>query len=75
MLSAPGKSQVSQPFVYRGFYRHGTRTIFAYRVADVEMLDAPWVENGKFVREIAPADKHSLAHLTRGGKAQWPQQK
>jgi putative heme-binding domain-containing protein len=73
MLSAPGNNPVSQPFVYRGFYRHGTRTIFAYRVADVEMLDAPWVENGKFVREIAPADKHSLAHLTRGGKAQWPQ--
>ena len=51
----------------------GTRTVFAYRVGSVEMLDAPWVENGKFVREIAPADKHSLAHLTRGGKPQWPQ--
>src|SRR6266545_146775 len=73
LLPTPAKNQVSQPFVYRGFYRHGTRTIFAYRVGGVEMLDAPWVENGKFVREVAPADKHSLAHLTGGGKAQWPQ--
>ncbi len=73
MLPTPKKNPVEQPFVYRGFYRHGKRTIFAYRLGDVEMLDAPWVENGKFVREIAPADKHTLAHLTRGGKAQWPQ--
>jgi putative heme-binding domain-containing protein len=58
---------------YRGFYRHGKRVIFAYRVGDVEMLDAPWVENGKFVRVVAPAKDHPLAHLTRGGPPQWPQ--
>jgi putative heme-binding domain-containing protein len=73
LLPAPMKNPVAAPFVYRGFYRHGNRTIFAYRVGGVDMLDAQWVENGKFVREIAPADKHSLDHLTRGGKAQWPQ--
>ncbi len=73
MVPKPDKNPVSRPFVYRGFYRHGSRTIFAYRAGGVEMLDAPWVENGKFVREIAPAHKHSLAHLTRGGKPQWPQ--
>jgi putative heme-binding domain-containing protein len=73
MLEAPAKNKVAQPFVYRGFYRHGKRTIFVYRAGGVDLLDAPWVENGKFVREIAPADKHSLAHLTRGGKAQWPE--
>jgi putative heme-binding domain-containing protein len=73
MLPKPERNPVSQRFVYRGFYRHGARTIFAYRVGDVDMLDAPWVENGKFVREIARADKHSLARLTRGGKPQWPQ--
>jgi putative heme-binding domain-containing protein len=73
LLPAPAKQLVTQPFVYRGFYRHGKRTIFAYRVGGVEMLDAPWVKDGKFVREIAPAGKHSLAHLTHGGKAQWPQ--
>src|SRR5207244_9359510 len=59
--------------VYRGFYRHGKRTIFAYRLGGVEMLDAPWAQDGQFVREIAPADKHSLAHLTHGGKPQWPE--
>jgi putative heme-binding domain-containing protein len=73
MLPTPEKRQISQRFIYRGFYRHGARTIFAYRIGNVEMLDAPWAENGKFVREVAPADKHSLAHLTRGGKPQWPQ--
>ena len=62
-----------QPFVYRGFYRYGKRIAFAYRLGDVEMLDAPWVENGKLAREVAPVDKHSLAHITRGGRAQWPQ--
>ncbi|HEX4588995.1 MAG TPA: DUF6797 domain-containing protein [Gemmataceae bacterium] len=73
MLPTPERHPVRQPFVYRGFYRHGRRTIFAYRVGEVEMLDAPWAEDGKFVRIIAPADRHPLAHLTRGGKPQWPQ--
>lgn len=62
-----------QPFVYRGFYRNGNRVIFSYRVGDVEMLDSPWVENGQFIRLIAPAKEHPLAHLTKGGAAQWPQ--
>ena len=41
----------SEPFVYHGFYRHGKRVVFAYRIGDVEMLDAPWVEDGKFARD------------------------
>jgi putative heme-binding domain-containing protein len=73
MLPTPPKPPVPGPFVYRGFYRHGKRTIFAYRIGGVEMLDAPWAKDGKFVREVAPADQHSLARLTHGGKAQWPQ--
>jgi putative heme-binding domain-containing protein len=72
MLLLPAAEAPKERFVYRGFYRHGKRTIFAYRVGDVEMLDAPWVENGKFVREVGPDATHSLAHLTRGGKPQWP---
>jgi putative heme-binding domain-containing protein len=72
LLDVPAVTKPTQPFVYRGFYRHGKRVIFSYRIGDVEMLDAPWIENGRFVREIAPADKHSLASLTHGGKAQWP---
>ena len=72
MLDAPKNTKPTKPFVYRGFYRHGKRVVFSYRLGDVDMLDAPWVKDGRFVREIAPADKHSLAHLTRGGNAQWP---
>ena len=30
--------------------RHGQRVVFAYRLGDVEMLDAPWVKDGKFER-------------------------
>jgi len=71
-LEPPLPTKVSQPFVYHGFYRHGKRVVFSYRLGDVEMLDAPWVKDGRFVREVAPADKHLLAHLTRGGKPQWP---
>jgi putative heme-binding domain-containing protein len=61
------------PFTYRGFYRHGKRVVFAYRLGDVEMLDAPWVENGQFTRVVAPATEHPLAALTCGGAPQWPQ--
>jgi putative heme-binding domain-containing protein len=70
-----GVSATAKPgrFKYHGFYRHGRRVVFAYSLDGVEMLDAPWVENGKFQRLLAPANKHPLAKLTRGGPAQWPQ--
>lgn len=73
MLPVPVANRPVPPFVYRGFYRHGKRVIFAYRLGETEMLDAPWVEDGRLVREIAPAKRHSLAHLTKGGPAQWPE--
>jgi putative heme-binding domain-containing protein len=72
-VKVQGTVKPGQPFTYRGFYRHGKRVVFVYKIGDVEMLDAPWVENGKFVRVVAPAKEHPLAHLTRGGTAQWPQ--
>ncbi len=72
-LPRPPGRKPEQPFVYHGYYRHGKRVVFSYRVGDVEMLDAPWVENGHFTRQVAPSDKHPLAHLVRGGPAQWPQ--
>jgi putative heme-binding domain-containing protein len=73
MLPTPARNPVARPFTYRGFYRAGARTVFAYRAGGVDVLDAPWVEGGKFVRAIAPAGKHPLSHLTRGGKPRWPQ--
>ena len=72
-LPRPEGAKPDKPFRYHGFYRHGGRVVFAYRLGDVEMLDAPWIENGKFTRLVGPAQDHPLAHLTRGGAAQWPQ--
>jgi putative heme-binding domain-containing protein len=72
-LPRPEGKKPAQPFVYHGFYRHGKRVVFAYRIGDVELLDAPWVENGKFTRVVAPLATHPLAALTHGGLAQWPQ--
>ncbi len=63
----------AEPVRYRGYYRHGNRTIFAYRVGAVDWLDAPWVENGRFVRSAGPAATHPLRHLAAGGPARWPQ--
>lgn len=59
-------------FQYHGFHRHGTRVLFSYSVDGVKMLDAPWVEDGKFTRAVVPADRHPLAKLTTGGAPQWP---
>jgi putative heme-binding domain-containing protein len=72
-LERPAGKKPDRAFVYHGYYRHGKRVIFSYRLGDVEMLDAPWTEDGKFSRQVAPAARHPLAHLTRGGPAQWPQ--
>jgi azurin len=72
-LPRPEGKKPDQPFVYHGYYRHGKRVVFAYRIGATEYLDAPWVEDGRFVRQVAPVQDHPLAHLTRGGPPQWPQ--
>ncbi len=72
-LPRPEAKAPDRPFTYHGFYRHGKRVVFSYEVGGVETLDAPWVEDGKFSRTVGPAATHPLAHLTRGGPAQWPQ--
>src|SRR5205807_532711 len=72
-LDRPERTKPDRPFVYHGFYRHGPRVIFAYRIGDVELLDAPWVEDGRFTRLVAPASEHPLAAWTRGGPARWPE--
>ncbi|MCA9083330.1 MAG: hypothetical protein KDA81_04700 [Planctomycetaceae bacterium] len=58
---------------YRGFYRNDNRVLIAYDVNGVRYLDAPWVKDGHFERNNAPAEKHPLKHLIHGGAAQWPQ--
>ena len=73
-LPRPEGSKPAQPFVFHGFYRNGDRVIFSYKVGDVEMLDAPWVDaEGEFQRTVGPAkDLPQLASLTRGGPPRWP---
>ncbi len=63
----------TEPFRYHGFYRSGDRVIFAYRIGETEYLDSPWAEDGRFDRQVAPADRHPLRHRIRGGPSQWPQ--
>ena len=72
-LLKPEGEKPAGPIVYHGFYRHEGRVIFAYRVGEVEMLDAPWAKGGKFTRVVAPTDRHPLKHLVRGGPSRWPQ--
>ena len=59
-LPKPPGDKPAGPIAYHGFYRHGKRVVFAYKVGDVEMLDAPWVEDGKFTRVVGPADRASV---------------
>ena len=61
-----------QPFHYQGYYRQGNRIVFAYRIGDVDYLDAPWVADGQLVRELAPVAQHSLRGVVTGGPLQWP---
>ncbi len=61
------------PTTYRGFYRQGSRVVFAYRAGDQEILDAPTVENGRFVRVVGPIETHPMRELIRGGgPKRWP---
>jgi putative heme-binding domain-containing protein len=71
-LTRPAGGRPRQPFVYHGFYRHGKRVLFSYRLGGVEMLDSPWAQDGKFIRLIGPAQGHPLAGMTHGGPARWP---
>ena len=72
-LPRPEGTRPDKPFTYRGFYRHGPRVIFAYRIGSEEYLDSAWVEDGKFTRRIVPASELTLARLTQGGPSQWPE--
>ncbi|XZE54906.1 DUF6797 domain-containing protein [Planctomycetaceae bacterium SH139] len=73
VIAGAGTAPVREPFEYHGFYRHGSQVIFAYRIGDVEYLDAPVVEGGEFRRIKAPRDQHPLGSLLSAGEPQWPQ--
>lgn len=61
----------TKPYQYKGFYRLGPRVAFRYEIDGVDYLDAPWVEDGKFVRERKPLTEHSLADKLPTAPRQW----
>ena len=65
-LPRPEGQPPAQPFRYHGFYRNGKRVIFSYRIGQTDFLDAPWVENGKFVRQVARASEHPSGRRDQG---------
>ena len=73
LLDVPAAAPPAGPIEYHGFYRHGPRVVFSYSVGGTEWLDAPWAEDGTFVREVGPAASHSQAHVVAGGPSQWPE--
>ncbi len=73
VIAVPPVAAPQEPFVYHGFYRHGERVVFSYRIGDVEYLDSRRIENGTLVRDRGPVDEHPLRAALEGGPAQWPQ--
>jgi putative heme-binding domain-containing protein len=65
--------KVDGEFSYHGFYRVGSRVVFAYAIGDTEYLDAPGVVDGQFVRDMRPRDQHPLTKVLGNGQRQWPQ--
>ncbi|MDG2385227.1 MAG: plastocyanin/azurin family copper-binding protein [Pirellulaceae bacterium] len=68
------KSQIRPPFKYHGFYRHGNRVAFAYRIGKRELLDVPGVTDGKFSHIVAEVNEHPLRHLRENAPSQWPEE-
>ncbi len=64
--------QSSDDFHYEGYYRVGRRVAFVYRLGKTRYLDAPWVADGKFVRQVAPFEDHPLATRLAHAPRQWP---
>jgi len=63
-----------EAFEYHGFYRVGKRTVFAYRIGDVEHLDAPWCRDGQFIRDLAPWDEHPMREVLADGPRTEPEE-
>ncbi|QEH37147.1 Auracyanin-B precursor [Aquisphaera giovannonii] len=72
-LPRPEGKKPDRPFQYRGFYRHGSSVIFAYRIDGRDYLDVADVKDGAFRRTVLPAGAEEMARLARGGPPQWPQ--
>lgn len=62
----------TEKFRYQGFYRHGSRVIFAYELNGVAILDTISGAGSKFKREKDKRETHPDRELIKGGPAQWP---
>ncbi len=69
--SATRSSEQTDP--YRGFYRYGDRTLFAYTHDGQEYLDSVWFDGKRWQRTVGPRDSHPDRQMTQGGPAQWPE--
>jgi putative heme-binding domain-containing protein len=58
---------------YRGLYRHGQETVFAYELGGELYLDSIETRGEQIERTIAPASDHPKAYVLKGGESQWPQ--
>ncbi len=74
LLPTPEPRKIDEPFVYQGFYRDGNQVVFAYKIGNVEYLDAPVAENGVFKRIVAPVEQHPLRSVLQGGAPLWNQE-
>ncbi|MEP2307860.1 DUF6797 domain-containing protein [Rhodopirellula bahusiensis] len=72
-IPVPPVAAPEEPFVYHGYYRHGKRIVFAYRIGEIEYLDSPRIEDGTLAFDRAPVDEHPLRAALEGGPTLWPQ--
>lgn len=74
LVSKSATAKAEGDFEYQGFYRLGRRVVFAYKIDGVEYLDAPWVEDGNFVRNLQPKNEHPLSKQLALANSQWPEE-
>ncbi|MCA9139676.1 MAG: hypothetical protein KDB00_23050, partial [Planctomycetales bacterium] len=60
-IESPPESAASAPphdgpIKYLGYYRNGDEVVFSYRIGTQAYLDAPGVQDGRFVRVVTPVD-------------------
>lgn len=74
LVGAASQEKQTKKGDYLGYYCLGRRVVFAYKIDGVEYWDAPWVENGEFVRDVRPRDQHPLNQQLQSSEPQWPQE-
>ncbi|MEO8494032.1 MAG: DUF6797 domain-containing protein [Planctomycetota bacterium] len=67
-LLRPAQEKIAGKREYKGFYRVGNRVVFSYRIGDHDYLDSPQVKDGKFTRDVVPAEGPPLRTLVRTSK-------